>query len=76
MAIKNVKVTGTIERIVRTVSKQFAEVTLMVPTKEASEIPMGTVIINIEQKQPEMFDDKKAFEGVESKKAKVKKNVK
>lgn len=70
MSKKIVRVTGTIERIIRTVSKQYAEVTVMVPTKEASEIPMGSVIINIESKQPEMFEDKNISTVVATKKKK------
>lgn len=54
---KKIEVTGEVTKVNRTVNKNMATVTVMVPSEVAGKLPMGQVNITIEPSQGEMFGE-------------------
>jgi hypothetical protein len=54
--MNDVKIKGTVEKIVRAFGQTDAQVTITIPISAASEIPLGAVNVTIQSLQSAMFN--------------------
>lgn len=59
---KPIEIKGTIEKVVRKVGKETAEVVLSIPTSQSLQVPLGPVLIQVQKLQAEMFEQSSSDE--------------